>query len=258
MSFAQLPVLKRLIPSLRKRRAWLSPPDRYRLVKREGALFLVNYTSWADRMVIIHGLAERPQVEFLLQAIAVRGCSVFLDIGAHMGTYAIMVARRTRCAKIIAFEPDPRNFAHLQANLLVNGLLDIIESRAIAVSDRDGSVPFVPGSAAHDVWSKIGEADAAAMSVPAARLDSIVSFAGQSIALKIDIEFHETQALAGMRNLLQKNRCFMQVECFDENLPRFSAAMEALGYRLVHAIGPDRYFANEGPAKGLFAGDRIA
>jgi FkbM family methyltransferase len=244
MSFAQLPVLKRLIPSLRKRRARLSPPDRYRLVKRDGARFLVNYTDWADRMVIIHGLAERAQFEFLLQAIAERSCTVFLDIGAHMGTYAIMVARQTRCAEIIAFEPDPKNFAHLQANLLVNGLLDVVETRAIAVSDHDGTVPFVPGPGAYDVWSKIDEADATAMAVPAARLDSLVAFAGQSIALKIDIEFHETQAVAGMPNLLQKNRCFMQVECFDEKLPGFKAAMEALGYRLVHEIGHDRYFAN--------------
>jgi FkbM family methyltransferase len=245
VSLARLPVLKRLVPSLRKRWAWLSSPHKYRLVHREGARFLVNYTDWADRMVIIHGLAERAQLKFLLQAIAERSCTVFLDIGAHMGTYAIMVARQTRCTKIIAFEPDPKNFAHLQANLLVNGLLDIVESHAIAVSDHDGTVPFVPGPGAYDVWSKIGEADATALAVPAARLDSVVAFAGQNIALKIDIEFHETQALAGMPNLLQKNRCFLQVECFDEKLPSFKAAMEALGYRLVHEIGPDRYFANE-------------
>jgi len=245
VSLARLPILKRLIPSLRKRWAWLSSPREYRIVKREGARFLVNYTDWADRMVIIHGLAERAQVAFLLQAIGERGCTTFIDIGAHMGVYAIVVARRTRCAKIIAFEPDPRNYAHLQANLFVNGLMNAIESHAVAVSDRDGLVPFIPGPPTCEVWSKIGEAaDANAMTVPAVRLDSIMSYAGQNIALKIDIEFHEMQAVAGMRNLLQKNRCFMQVECFEEKMPSFKAAMEALGYRLVHEIGVDRYFAN--------------
>jgi FkbM family methyltransferase len=244
VALARLPVLKRLIPSLRKRWAWLRSPRAYRVVKRDGARFLVNYTDWADRMVIIHGLAERAQVEFFLRAIAERQCTVFLDIGAHMGVYAIMVARRTRCATIMAFEPDPRNFAHLQANLLLNELAGAIDARALALSDQDGPVPFIPGPPAYDVWSKIGEPGAATMSVPAARLDSLVAFTGQSIALKIDIEFHETQAVAGMPNLLQRNRCFMQVECFDEKLPGFTAAMEALGYRLVHEIGVDRYFAN--------------
>ena len=245
MSLARLPVLKRLIPSLRKRWARLSPPEKYRLVKREGVFFLVNNSGWADQMVITHGLAERPQLEYLLQAINARQCGVFLDIGAHMGVYAIMIAHRApRCTKIMAFEPDPRNFTHLQANLMVNGLSTIVESHAIAVSDCDGTVPFVPGPATHDVWSKVDAAGAGTMSVPAARLDTMLTLSDESIAIKIDIEFHELQAVNGMKELLRKNRCFMQVECFDERLPAFTAAMTELGYRLIHTIAHDRYFTN--------------
>jgi FkbM family methyltransferase len=246
VSLAQLPILKRLIPSLRKRWAWLSPPDKCRVVKRDGALFLVNYVGWADQMVVIHGLAERPQVEFLLQAIDARQCGVFMDIGAHMGVYSIMVARwAPRCTKIIAFEPDPRNFTHLLANLLVNGLTGKIETHAIAVSDCDGSVPFTQGPATHDVWSKVDIATAATMSVPSARLDTLLSLAGKSIAIKMDIEGHELQAIAGMRELLRKNRCFMQVESFAEQLPAFTAAMAELGYRRIHTIAHDHYFTND-------------
>jgi FkbM family methyltransferase len=237
-------VLKRLIPSLRKRRAELSAPDKYRLVERDGAMFLVNYRDWADRMAIIHGLVERPQIEYLIGQIAARGCDLFLDIGAHMGSYAMMVALRTRCAKIVAFEPDPQNFAHLQANLLVNGLLDRVESRAVAVTDSDGSVPFARSPQTHDVWSRISDATrAATMSVPAARLDSLLTVSGQGVALKIDIEEHELRALAGMSQFLRNNRCFMQVECFDAALPEFTAAMAERGYSLVRSIGHDRYFA---------------
>ncbi|HEV8014664.1 MAG TPA: FkbM family methyltransferase [Stellaceae bacterium] len=244
MALAQLPVLKRLVRSLRKRRAELSAPAKYRLVKRDGAMFLVNYRDWADRMAIIHGLVERAQIDYLIGQIAARGCEVFLDIGAHMGSYAMMVALRTRCAKIVAIEPDPQNFAHLQANLLVNGLLDRVESRAVAITDSDGTVPFARSPQTHDVWSRISDASrAATMVVPAARLDSLLPLSGQAIALKIDIEEHELRALGGMSQLLRNNRCFMQVECFDAALPDFTAAMAVLGYAMIRSIGHDRYFA---------------
>jgi len=244
VAYSRLPILKRLIPSLRKRRAWFTAPESYRLVKREGVVFLANYAGWADKMAVIHGLAEYEQLHFLLREIGERQCNVFLDIGAHMGTYAIMVAHKTRCQRIVAFEPDPRNYAHLQANLLVNGLIDVIESKPVAVSDLDGSVSFVLGPATHDVWSRVADDTESTLRVPAARLDSIVECRAQSIALKIDIEGHELRALTGMQGLLANNRCFMQVECFDDKLPAFQAAMARLGYRLTHAIGPDRYFTN--------------
>jgi FkbM family methyltransferase len=246
MHYSRIPVLKRLIPSFRKRRAWLSPPNKYRIVKREGSLFLANFAAWADRMVVIHGLVEHEQIEFLIRSIRERECTMFLDIGAHMGTYAITVAKRTQCTTIFAFEPDPRNYAHLQANLLLNGLVQIIQSRAIAISNSDGVVSFILGPATHDVWSRVGEghADSITTTVPSARIDSILAVTGQSIALKVDIEGHELVALEGMQNLLRENRCIMQVECFDDNLPGFEAAIRHFGYHLVHAIGPDRYFMN--------------
>ena len=246
MSHANLPILKRLIPTLRKRYAELLPERKYRLVARDGAVFLVGYQSWADRMTVVHGLAERPQIEYFTHEIADRGCDLFLDIGAHMGTYAIMVARRTDCRRIIAFEPDARNFAHLEANLLVNGLLDQVERQPLALSDRDGTVPFEQGTE-HDVWSKVSTSAAAgSIFVACARLDSILAVSNQTIALKIDIEMHELQALEGMHRLLQNNRCFMQVECFPDYLPAFTEAMQSLGYQRIHTIANDHYFAQGG------------
>src|ERR1700744_3327851 len=99
MSYADWPVLKRLIPTLRKRYAELQPKHRYRLVRRDGAVFLANYQSWAGRTTIIHGVAERPQLEYFIEQTTARHCDLFLDIGAHMGTYAIMMARHTACRR---------------------------------------------------------------------------------------------------------------------------------------------------------------
>jgi FkbM family methyltransferase len=243
-TFDGIPILKRLIPSLRKR--WHERGDRrrYRLVQRDGLIFLVDYTAWADKTAVIHGLAERPQTELLLREIGDRGASVFVDIGAHMGSYAMMVRRHTSCRRIIAFEPDPLNFAHLQANLLVNRMVDGIECRNLAVSDAKGVTGFRRGQPPYDVWGKLCAPDEPADSlVETIRLDDMLTVKGETIALKIDIEGHEARAIAGMHDLLRNNSCLLQVECFAERLPAFEGQMNALGYHRFHTIAHDHYFS---------------
>ena len=243
-AFDGIPILKRLIPSLRKRWHALGDRQQYRLVQRDGLVFLVDYTAWADKTAVIHGLAERLQTDFLLRQIGDRGASIFVDIGAHMGSYAMMVRRHTNCRRIIAFEPDPRNFAHLQANLLVNRMVDSIESHNLAVSDSKGMTGFRRGEPPHDVWGKVCDGNEQADSfVDTVRLDDMLTIKGETIALKIDIEGHEARAVAGMRDLLRNNSCIMQVECFAERLPGFERQMGALGYHRFHMIAHDHYFS---------------
>ncbi|HEY1504155.1 MAG TPA: FkbM family methyltransferase [Stellaceae bacterium] len=235
-------MLKRLIPSLRKRRAELSRPEQYRLVRREGLLFLANYHTWACRQVIVHGVVERPQTEFLLTTMAARRCRLFFDIGAHMGIYSMLVAQRRLCDEIVAFEPNPKSFAHLKANLLINDMLAAIDAREIAISDVDGEVPFDIGPPTYDVWSKVG-GDGATTTVRAAKLDTLFTVSGQSIAIKIDVELHELAAVAGMTALLRHNDCVLQVESFEEQRPALVRALGDLGYAPLRSIGHDHYFA---------------
>jgi FkbM family methyltransferase len=239
----RLPIVKRLIPSLRKRAAGILRPHGYGVVKRFGALFLVNFTYWADRGVTTHGVVERDQILYLLAEIRRRQCQIFVDVGANMGIYTIYVARETECRKLLAFEPEQRGYDQLRANLLINGLSERVESRQAAVSDRNGRVPFEPGSPTHNVLSKVSSAPDASRSVPAVRLDDALFAVDQRIALKIDIEGHERAALEGMTQILAENDCFLQVECWPDNAAGFVAAMSARGYRLVHKIDVDHYFA---------------
>jgi FkbM family methyltransferase len=233
----------RLIKSFRKRLAWLLWPTGYGVVRREGALFLVNLRHWAEKTLVTSGIFEREQLSYLLENINRRGSDAFIDIGANMGAYSIFVALRTRCKTIIAYEPDRRSIDRLRANALLNGLSGTIESHAVAVSSSNGTVPFTYGPDSFDAISKVADGPNAGP-VACVSLDEVVRFSGKQIVLKIDIEGHEGAALLGMRNLLSNNRCFIQVECFDENFAAAKATLESLGYRLVHEIGIDRYFEN--------------
>jgi len=60
-----------------------------------------------------------------------------VDVGGHVGAFAIWVATRASNARIETFEPEPRNFADLVANVERNGLGDRIVAHNVAVGARD-------------------------------------------------------------------------------------------------------------------------
>lgn len=50
---------------------------------------------------------------------------LFLDIGANVGTYTVL-ASGVCGGKIMAFEPDPRTLRHLQRNIELNQLENLV------------------------------------------------------------------------------------------------------------------------------------
>ena len=67
-----------------------------------------------------------------------------LDIGAFLGTYAIMAARWTGpLGRVLAFEPSPASFQILKRHLLMNNLCaPRVEARCAAVGARVGRHPL--------------------------------------------------------------------------------------------------------------------
>jgi len=93
-----------------------------------------------------------------------------VDVGSNFGDTALYFARRG--ARVYAYEPDPKNFQLLIANLRLNpDLSDLIQARAEAVG-LDGSLPFHSG-----LGGKSGfyEADGQVVSVPSVSLAKLLS-----------------------------------------------------------------------------------
>ncbi len=61
---------------------------------------------------------------------------IVIDIGAHIGAFAIECA--IRGATVLAFEPDPENFAILKKNIEANDFENIISAYDTAVSNFTG------------------------------------------------------------------------------------------------------------------------
>jgi FkbM family methyltransferase len=63
-----------------------------------------------------------------------------LDVGAHVGSFALWTCERARDARIVSVEPEPRNFSDLVLNIERNGLADRIDAVNAALGTEPGTV----------------------------------------------------------------------------------------------------------------------
>jgi len=79
-------------------------------------------------------LYDREELAFLLRRLG-RG-AVFLDVGAHIGFYTLMVGKQRPDARLIAIEADPLNAARLAGHLELNAMIARAAIVNKGVSDR--------------------------------------------------------------------------------------------------------------------------
>jgi len=70
--------------------------------------------------ILNFGYYEKPEMEMTLRLV--KEDSIFFDIGANMGWYAINVAKLVKGIRVFAFEPIPRTFEFLKKNIELNGI----------------------------------------------------------------------------------------------------------------------------------------
>jgi FkbM family methyltransferase len=131
-----------------------------------------------------------------------------VDIGAHIGSYALMASEKTGAGgKIIAVEPEAENYKNLLENINLNNLENVIPVN-IALSDRDGQEKLYINSQStcHSLSPDNGQAAATAF-VKTKTLDSLLKeLKIEKIdIIKIDTEGWETHILKGALETLKNN-----------------------------------------------------
>jgi FkbM family methyltransferase len=120
-----------------------------------------------------------------------------VDVGAHVGLYAIAIARRAgKEGTVYAFEPDPDNFMGLQRNVRLNGVVSQVRSYQQAVGAFTGTTRFAAGRATESAVDESGP-----HTVEVVRLDDLFPESKVDV-LKIDVEGYEAQVLEGASSLL--------------------------------------------------------
>src|SRR5262245_39596987 len=113
----------------------------------QGARFLVDPTDLIDRAIALDGMWEGAQLDDLARVCAGRRVDVFLDLGANSGFYSVLLARTGLVGEVIAFEPDPGNYARLIANLQLNRLQTQVKALPFALGDRAGDMTLMQAGA---------------------------------------------------------------------------------------------------------------
>lgn len=150
------------------------------------------------------------------------GDAVIVDVGAHVGEYAVPLARSTQ-RRVYAIEPNRKTFARLNRTITRNDLVDRVHPLRVGLADEDGRRSFHRSS-----YSKISSFDAsharrwgATVSttevVPVRRLDGLVP---ESIpppdGIKIDVEGLEGAVLDGGAQTIDVHRPLVVLEIHDE------------------------------------------
>ena len=215
---SKLPILKRWLPSLRKRWQRLNTTNGHAIKKTEFGTFLLRLDNYVDRQLMMHGAYERAQIYHLISEFECYGGKLFFDIGANFGLYAIAVANRFAHARVHAFEPDWRDFNQIQGNCFLNGIgPDRVRVHAYGLSDREGSLPFQMMPATSTGQSRITYAEESANAmIDVKRFDDQFAHERKVLFFKIDVEGHEPSVLNGMTRTLSTNQCFLQLEIFSD------------------------------------------
>ena len=152
-----------------------------------------------------------------------------IDIGAHIGSYTLRMARRFR--HVIAFEPNPFNRYILGLNLQLNKNVNVQVEEA-ALSDHDEISPLFLHRAADGTGSlnplHYGFKYARTVQVKVKKLDDF-DFAKIDV-LKIDAEGNELPILKGATRTIEHSKPILAIEVHRSKGPGASCDCETCTY----------------------------
>lgn len=150
------------------------------------------------------GMNEKPLILWT-NDVFIQKDKVFVDIGAHIGTYSWTCGKKA--AHTYSFECNPEIFCYLAANIALHGMTDRVTPYSFALGNREGTVDYYvrsPNGTGNGVKVlKAEDASCKTIKVPMKTLDS---FHLENVGLiKIDVEGFEKEVLEGAQDTLKQN-----------------------------------------------------
>jgi FkbM family methyltransferase len=168
---------------------------------------------------------------------------VIFDIGANTGVYSLIAKAINKDSTVFAFEPLKRVYEKLVLNNEINQF--DIKCIPKAVSDSTGVALIYDSEEQHEYGASLnaGNIDkgmSKASEVETITLDSFIDSEKLSRIdlMKIDVEYHEPQVIAGFNTYIRQFKPAMLIEILSDNTG------DEIG-RMVDGLGYNYYTINE-------------
>lgn len=242
----QLPVLKRLIPSLLIRILKITKKNRGFFKVKDIKMYL-DFLDPIDRKIILNQNYEEEEFKIFEDLIKKNSSDYLLDIGANCGYYSFFILKNNPKLKVLAFEPNNEAyFKFLQTLKKSDKLKKRIELLNYGLSNINSEMTMYS-------QVKFGYAQTGGTSVEADNGgkgqianfkigDDVLNLKNENIAIKIDVEGHELKTLKGMIKLITQNNIILQIEIFDKNYYQVDSFLKDLNFKLISKIEKNKNF----------------
>jgi len=150
------------------------------------------------------GMAERALIYWCAETF-IKSDKIFLDIGAHVGTYTIVCAPKAK--HTYSFECSPKTFCYLAANIALHRLEERVSPVPYAVGAMEGTIDYIVRSedGGGNGIKVLNDADSGLRKIPIS-VKTLDSFELNTIGfIKIDVEGAEIDVLKGGARTLERN-----------------------------------------------------
>lgn len=212
---------------------------------------LYDWTKVSRRRNDLTRSYEPVQIDILRSLARTQSDCIFLDVGANIGAYALLVGGDESVNEAFAFEPVPTLADELVKNIEINNLSGKITVRRVVLSDSSGATDFIikskyagDGGVVETHLFKDLPFDRIEK-FKKSTLDAEVPLEGKHVVAKIDVEGHELKVLLGAKNLLLRNKGFLQIEFLTHQQELDGRTFLAeFGWEQLFKIDRDVYFTN--------------